>query len=101
MARSLRRVINRIHGLAAAGHVIFTAKAQQELDDLDFDFDLDDAAEVVSELTSDDFYSRIRSTFQNEWMYVFKPEVFDVILYVKLVIRDRCIVVSFHNDADE
>jgi hypothetical protein len=31
-------------------------------------------------------------------MYVFKPEVEGLVLYVKLVLRGDCIVVSFHED---
>ncbi len=31
-------------------------------------------------------------------MYVFKPTLFGSILYVKLILRADCIVVSFHED---
>ena len=33
-----------------------------------------------------------------EWMYVFSPSLAGVILYVKVIVRDDCIVVSFHED---
>jgi hypothetical protein len=31
-------------------------------------------------------------------MYVFKPEATGDVLYVKLILRSDCIVVSFHED---
>jgi hypothetical protein len=34
-----------------------------------------------------------------EWLYVFKPELAGTVLYVKLIVRLDCIVVSFHEDA--
>ncbi len=35
-----------------------------------------------------------------EWMYVFKPDVGGIAIYVKLIPRDGCLVVSFHEDED-
>ncbi len=32
------------------------------------------------------------------WLYVFKPRVADTTLYVKLVLRARCVVISFHGE---
>lgn len=101
MERWLGKVVRRIHFLAKAGHVVFTAKADHELDDLKLGIDLDDAVDVIQELTSEDFDHRIRSTKRRDWMYVFKPEVFDRTLYVKLVLREACVVVSFHEDSNE
>ncbi len=34
-------------------------------------------------------------------MYLFKPELAGVILYVKVIVRGECIVVSFHEDEGE
>jgi hypothetical protein len=31
-------------------------------------------------------------------MYLFKPSLAETVLYVKLVLRNDCIVVSFHAD---
>jgi len=42
---------------------------------------------------------RIRLT--GEWMYVFKPAVADTVVYLKLVVRTACVVVSFHEDEGE
>ena len=41
---------------------------------------------------------RIRSTRSSEWLYVFKPVVAETVLYVKVVLRNDCVVVSFHKD---
>ena len=40
------------------------------------------------------------SATTNEWMYLFKPQVSETILYVKLILRKNCVVVSFHEDED-
>jgi hypothetical protein len=34
-------------------------------------------------------------------MYVFKPAVADTVVYLKLVVRTACVVVSFHEDEGE
>ena len=31
-------------------------------------------------------------------MYVFKPDVGGLVLYLKVVLREDCVVVSFHED---
>ena len=31
-------------------------------------------------------------------MYVFKPTVADTVVYLKLLVRETCLVVSFHED---
>ena len=31
-------------------------------------------------------------------MYVFKPEVGGIVMYVKIVLRAHCVVVSFHEE---
>jgi hypothetical protein len=33
-------------------------------------------------------------------MYVFKPRVAETSIYLKLILRDGCLVVSFHEDED-
>jgi hypothetical protein len=47
---------------------------------------------------STDARERLRSAVTHEWMYVLKPRVGDVVVYLKLVVREDCIVVSFHED---
>jgi len=38
------------------------------------------------------------SRITGEWMYVFKPDVGGQIIYVKVMLREACLVVSFHED---
>jgi hypothetical protein len=33
-----------------------------------------------------------------EWMYLFRPKIAGTILYVKVIVRSNCIVISFHED---
>jgi hypothetical protein len=41
------------------------------------------------------------STRTGEWLYVFKPRVGGRSLYVKVVVREDCIVVSFHDEVED
>lgn len=36
----------------------------------------------------------------SRWMYVFKPRVAETVLYLKLILRADCVVVSFHEEGD-
>lgn len=49
-------------------------------------------------LRASDFITTLSSERTGERMYVFKPRVGDVSIYVKFVLRDGCLVVSFHED---
>lgn len=33
-----------------------------------------------------------------EWLYVFKVDVHGLTLYIKVAIRENCVVISFHED---
>lgn len=92
----LPRILRRIRDLAAAGRVGFTVKAVRELATLSLD--ADDAVDVLRSLSSTDAHGRLRSESTDEWMYVFKPKVGEMVIYVKVAVRDDCIVVSFHED---
>jgi hypothetical protein len=70
-------VLRQIRGLAAQRKVRFTLKAFQELG----------RPRLVSEKTG-------------EWMYVFKPSVAEVVVYVKVVVRADCVVISFHEEEE-
>jgi len=76
-------------------------KAQQELALLGWGFDTEDACQTIASLTTRDFAGRLVSTITAEWMYVFKPSVSGLVLYIKLVLRSDCLVVSFHEDAGD
>jgi MqsR (Motility quorum-sensing regulator) toxin of toxin-antitoxin system len=97
--RWLPRVLRRIQELVDERKVSFTLKARRELAALEFGLDGEDACELLASLTTDDWAGRVASRATGEWLYVFKPELAGVILYVKLILRLDCIVVSFHEDA--
>jgi len=58
----------------------------------------EDVRDVIAGLGADDSAGRLASETTGEWMYVFKPDVGGQIIYVKLVLRGDCVVVSFHED---
>ena len=101
MPRWLPRLLRQIHELAGRGQVRFTLKALRELAALDAGLDARDACDVLAALTIDDFAARLESEATGEWMYVFKPAVAGTIVYLKLVVRTACVVVSFHEDEGE
>jgi hypothetical protein len=89
-------VLRRIRDHAAAGRVSFTLKAVRELAVLSLD--ADDAVDVLRSLSGTDVHGRVRSEDSGEWLYVFKPTVGDLFIYLKVALRNECIVVSFHED---
>jgi hypothetical protein len=96
MARWLPRALAHIHRLAAQGKVQFTEKALRELEALDLGLSEHDGVEVVRSLTARECAGRVFSPETAEWLCVFKPLVAGTALYVKLVLRARCVVISFH-----
>jgi len=100
MPRWLSKVLTRTRALAAARNVLFTLKARRELAGLELGLDEEDACEVLAKLTVEDSAGRVASAATGEWMYLFKPQVSEMILYVKLILRNNCVVVSFHEDED-
>lgn len=76
----------------------FTLKALRELVGLGLGLDEEDASDILAMLTPEDFAARIASEHTGEWMYVFKPVVAATTLYLKVIIRNDCIVISMHED---
>ena len=101
MPRWLRTVLTRTRELALARMVLFTLKARRELSSLEFGLDEQDACDVLANLSAEDSAGRLRSRATREWAYVFKPRLAETVLYVKLILRNNCIVVSFHEDEGE
>ena len=97
----LTRVLARIHELASLRRVVFTRKAVRELELLDLPVDQEDALEVLKHLSAEDFFVRYMSNLSDEWMYVFNPRVGDLLLYVKVILRHECVVISFHEEAGD
>ena len=97
----LPAVLVRIRELAAQRKVQFTLKALQELAALDVGLDEEDACDVLASLDAGEFAERLRSKSTGEWMYVFKPEVGSVRVYLKIVLRLDGVVISFHEDKEQ
>ena len=76
-------------------------KAARELAAQGAGLDVQDACDVLVGLVADDFAQRFESEHTGEWMYVFKPSVVGTVVYLKLVLRAECVVVSFHEDQGE
>lgn len=96
MASWLSRALDRIRNLAAARRVRLTVKALAEVRRLGLG--VDDVVDILTALSPADSAGRLRSSESSEWLYVFKPTVAEVVLYVKVVLRGDCVVVSFHED---
>jgi hypothetical protein len=98
MPRWLSSILTRIHAYAEDGKIRLTAKAIDELSSLATGLDPDDVRDVLRCLTAGDSVGRMRSAVTGEWMYIWKPDVFQTVLYVKLIVRGDCVIVSFHED---
>ncbi|HWR21783.1 MAG TPA: type II toxin-antitoxin system MqsR family toxin [Verrucomicrobiae bacterium] len=96
--RWLTAVLARIRESTARRKVRFTMKALQGLAALGVGLDEEDACDVLAHLDPSDFVERLASQKTGEWMYVFKPSVGGVAVYVKVVLRADCIVISFHEE---
>lgn len=98
MPRGIASVLKRVRALAAQRNVRFTLKALREL--MGLGFDAVDACEALASLKAADFVQSLVSDATGEWMYVFRPDVGGMAIYVKLILRNGCLVVSFHEDED-
>ena len=99
MPRWLPRALTRIRGLAAGGHVVLTDKALSELDALRIR--PEDVVEILQSLSSGDYPARLWSERFEEWLYVFRPAVAGLRVYLKVAIRVDCVVISCHEDEAE
>jgi len=68
---------------------------------LNLGLDEEDALQVLSRLRPGDLVGRVESERTAEWQYVFKPRVAGIALYVKLIVRIECVVISFHEDEED
>jgi hypothetical protein len=96
MPRWAASALAAIRDRAARGHVRFTLKSITELAMLGLDEA--DICEILADIRPSDACSRLRSISTHEWMYVFKPHVGATILYIKVIVRASCIVISCHDD---
>jgi hypothetical protein len=93
----IAEALKRIRDLALWGRVQFTYKARRELAELRLA--KADACEVISDLTPQHFVGRLVSEHTDEWLYVFRIEIVELQVYAKLILRDECVVVSFHEES--
>jgi hypothetical protein len=100
MSTWLTRVIDKVHELAARGRVRFTHKALNEIATIGMGLDEEDACRILSGLEAGDSVGRISSETNGEWMYIFMPHIAGTRVYLKLVLRTECVVVSFHEDTE-
>jgi hypothetical protein len=98
MPRGLAKILRRVRALAAKQEVRFTLKALRELAAMGLD--ATDACEAIEGLKTADFIKELVSDATGEGMYLFKPQVGGTPVYLKLILRDGCVVVSFHEDED-
>ncbi len=91
-------ILIRIRALASERKVRLTLKAQREMAALGLGLDASDVCEVLADLESSDSAGRLMSRTTGEWMYIFKPVIDRTLVYVKVIVRNDCIVVSFHED---
>lgn len=62
----------------------------------------EEATDVLGDLTAAEFHERFASHAPPyDTLYVFKPVAFGLVLYVKIALRTDCVVISFHEDADD
>lgn len=97
----LTDAIERLRRHAKAGRLRLTRKARAELLELDLGLDDTDVRDVLAQLEEGDFVERVSSVPTKEWLFVFKPVVARTRVYVKLLLREGCVVVSFHADEGE
>jgi hypothetical protein len=81
--------------------VRFTLKALREIVALELGLDEIDACAVLGGLKRADCCGRLRSKDTSEWLYVFKPNVAGETLYIKVIVRSECIVISFHEQVED
>ena len=101
MASWLSGVLERIHKLANKGKVRLTVKALAEVRGLGLGLGVSDVVDILTTLSTADSAGRLRSSASSEWLYVFKPTAAETVLYVKVVLRGDCVVVSFHKDESD
>jgi len=56
---------------------------------------------VLVKLVASEFAERVRSKGTGEWMYVFNPRFGGLRIYLKVILRADCVVISFHEERDE
>ena len=101
MPRWLGEVLKAVHRNARRGSVRVTYKALQEMAALEPSIAPDEALQLLEELDRASFRHRLRSIRSGEWLYVFRAPWCAELLYIKLLLRADCTIVSFHPEASD
>ena len=96
MARWLTKVLRRVQEFALQREVRFTAKAAREMAALGLD--VEDVRDALLQLRIADSAGRKASGVTGEWLYIFKPYAGEELIYIKLILRNECVLISFHPD---
>ena len=99
MARWLTKVLRRVQDLALQRRLRLTAKASQEIAALGLD--PEDVRDALMKLKSADLDGRKISHVTGEWLYIFKRHAEEELVYIKLILRGECVLVSFHQDEED
>src|SRR5690242_16470901 len=57
-----------------------------------------DVCHLLLDLKISDFKERKHSNITDEWLYIFLISVEDCQIYLKLILRNNCLIISFHED---
>ena len=107
MANWKESAVAAIRSLATEYRIIITEKAFQELRDLRSwhldqpdipELDEEDVRDLLMALQPKHLVQRVASVHTGEPLYVFKPEFADTVVYLKVAVRDDCVVISLHED---
>lgn len=64
----------------------------------ELELSIDDALDALAAISVEQLDRRVPSDQSGEWLYIFDVEGPDeVALYVKVLLRNGCLVVSFHH----
>ena len=97
MPRWLKDVLARIREMRATARFASRIRRSANWPRSISDWTRTIAAKSLEGLTIDSA-GRNRSVITGEWMYMFKPTVGGTLLYLKVIVRGSCIVISFHEE---
>jgi hypothetical protein len=97
----LLKTLDQVRRSGREGGVRFTFKALRELAALELGLDETDVCGILAELSEEDFRSRLVSAITLEYLYIFTPKIAGIEIYLKIVVRAHCVVISFHEDLPE
>ena len=101
MPRWLGEVLKAVHRNARRGSVRVTYKALHEMAALEPSISPDEARQVLQGLDRASFRHRLRSIRSAEWLYVFRATWCGEAVYIKILLRAECTIISFHPEASD